>query len=96
MGHKIENGGININDHYELELEVPRNKNLCSVMEVYAFDHFDRMDHSKKQLFGLATIDLSQFVSFFYLTKQQQIEEIEEQKDDDDVRSGYISSPLLG
>ena len=81
---KIVNGGVNINTYLPITVDVPRNRSLCPVLDCFIYDHSNSTnDISEKKLLGLTTIDLSNFLNKYYVSKSERalIEELEENDD---------------
>lgn len=81
---KILNNGVNINTFLPITVDVPKNKNLCPVLDCFVYDHSGASnDISDKKLLGLTTIDLSNILAKYYMTQSQrdQLEDIQENED---------------
>ena len=82
---KIYNNGVNINTYLPINVDVPKNKNLCPVLDVFAYDHSNSSnDISVKNLLGLSTINLSKYLTKYYMTAEERAE-YEEAKEAENV-----------
>ena len=81
---KIINCGVNLNTYLPITIDVPKNRALCPVLDTFIYDHStNAADNSDKQMLGLTTIDLSNILNKYYMTKseREKEEEIQEQED---------------
>lgn len=85
---KILNSGVNINQYLQITIDVPRNRALCPVLDVFAYDHSNTTnDPSAKRLLGLTNIELSSLLAKYYMTASEREREEDLQEQDDVIFS---------